>query len=165
MTRKPLTLTIATLALSGALLVPLATTAMADESSPRDRFDSMTQAASDYGFDRFNELSIDDGNRFEAEGWHNDGTRLDVDLSLDDGSVLREQRNATQSQAPEWSLSAEDVGKALDSAQASGIVQISSIDADGYGHIEVEGYDDQHRELELNLARDSFEVTSVNQDD
>jgi len=157
---KPLTLSLATLTLTGAM----ATTALADDGSvSREQLDTLLQSAGEYGFTHFDEFGVDDGNRFEVEGWRDDGWQLDIDMQLSGGSVIREEQR--KSEIPDWSLSGDDVTRALDSAQASGLQQFGSFDVDRTGDIEIEGYDDQQREVEVRMTRDTFEVTGVNHDD
>lgn len=157
---KTVTLSLAALTLSGTL----ATTAMADdEAVNREEIDRLLASTGEYGFTHYDELGIDDGDRFEAEGWRDDGWRLDVDMDLSDGSLLGEQRR--QSEIPTWSLSGDDVGKALDAAQSAGLELFSSLDVDRTGDIEIEGYDAQHQELEVRLDRHTLDVTGVQHDD
>lgn len=156
---KPLSLSLATFALAGTM----ATTAMADDGASREDIDSLLRSAGEYGFSRFDEFSVDDGNQFEVEGWRDDGWRLDIDMDMADSSILREEQR--KSETPDWSLSADDIDKALDSAHQAGIEHIASVDVDSMGRIEVEGYDDRFRELEVRLNRDTFEVLGVDHDD
>lgn len=157
--KKTLTLGLATLTLTGAM----ATTALADDGATRADIDRMLKSAQDYGFTHFDEFGVDDGDQFEVEGWGEDGSRLDVDMSMSDGSVLREQKR--QSEVPDWSLSSDEVSKALDGAQEAGLEHIGSLDVDRMGQIEIEGYDAQFQELELRMNRETFEVLKVVQDD
>lgn len=155
--KKTLTLGLATLTLTGAMA------AMADGGASRAEINEMLQKSEEYGITSFDDFSVDDGNEFEVEGWKADGTRLDIDLSMTDGSVLREQQR--QSEVPVWSLSGADVAKALDAAQKAGIEHIAGLDVDRMGSIEVEGYDNQFQEIELRMKRDTFEVLNVRHDD
>ncbi|WP_162148476.1 PepSY domain-containing protein [Halomonas huangheensis] len=156
---KPLSISLATFALAGSL----ATSAMADEGANREDIDSLLRSAGEYGFSQFEEFSVDDDDQFEIEGWRDDGWQLDVDMATSDGSILREQQR--RSETPDWSLSADDIDRALDSAQQAGIEHIASLDVDPMGRIEVEGYDDRFRELEVRLNRETFEVLGVEHDD
>lgn len=156
---KPLSLSLATFALAGSL----ATSAMADEGANREDIDSLLRSAEEYGFSQFEEFSVDDDGQFEVEGWRDDGWQLDVDMAINDSSILREQQR--RSETPDWSLSADDIDRALDSAQQAGIEHIASLDVDPMGRVEVEGYDERFRELEVRLNRETFEVLGVEHDD
>lgn len=156
---KPLSLSLAVLVLTGAM----ATTAMADGAASRGDIDRLLHSADEYGFSHFDSFSIDDDRLFEIEGWRNDGWHLDVDMEINGSSILREEQR--KSEIPGWSLSAEDIARALDSAQQAGIEQIAAMDVDALGYIEIEGYDDRLRELEVRLNRNNFEVLGVHHDD
>lgn len=155
--KKTLTLGLATLTLTSAMA------AMADGGASRAEIDEMLQKAQEYGFSSFDEFGVDDGDEFEVEGWNADGSRLDVDFSMADGSVLREQQR--QSEIPDWSLSGDDVTKALDAAKEAGVEHVAGLDVDRMGSIEIEGYDTQFQELELRMNRENFEVLNVQHDD
>ncbi|MBY5929399.1 hypothetical protein KUV86_09790 [Halomonas sp. DP8Y7-3] len=157
---RTVTLSLAALTLTGAF----ATSALADDRGiSREELDRLLTSTGEYGFASYDELGVDDGHRFEAEGWRDDGWRLDVDMSLDDASILREQQR--EGQLPEWSLSGDEVSQALDAAQQAGLELFGSLDVDRMGDIEIEGYDAQHQEIEIRLDRDTFDVTGVQHDD
>lgn len=156
--KKTLSYSLAALTLSGTV----STSALADDKGiSREELNRLLQSASDYGFTHYDELGVDDG-QFEIEGWRKDGWRLDVDMALNDGSLLREQQR--QSQIPDWSLSGDEVSKALDRAQNEGLELIVGLDAN-QSHIEVDGYGTDHQEIEIHLNRDTFEVAGVEYDD
>lgn len=155
--KKTLTLGLATLTLTSAMA------AMADGGASRAEIDEMLQKAQEYGFASFDEFGVDDGDEFEVEGWNSDGSRLDVDFSMADGSVLREQQR--QSEIPDWSLSGDDVTRALDAAKEAGVEHVAGLDVDRMGSIEIEGYDTQFQELELRMDRENFKVLNVQHDD
>jgi hypothetical protein len=156
--KKTLSYSLAALTLSGTV----STSALADDKGiSREELNRLLQSASDYGFTHYDELGVDDG-QFEIEGWRKDGWRLDVDMALNDGSLLREQQR--QSQIPDWSLSGDEVSKALDRAQNEGLELIVGLDAN-QSHIEVDGYGTDHQEIEIRLNRNTFEVAGVEYDD
>lgn len=145
-----------------ALTLSISTMANADSSASRADIERLLQDAKSYGFTRFEELEVDDEDRFDVEGWREDGWHLDIDLSLNDSRILKEQQR--KSETPHWSLSHDEVIQALDAAQQSELNEISSIEVDCTGRIEIEGYNSQHQEIELYIDRNTFDVIGVDKD-
>jgi hypothetical protein len=146
-------------ALSGGL----ATTAMADDGSLSDsQLDRLLEHASQYGFTQYEEISLDDGERVEIEGWRDDGWRLEVDMLATSGELVHEEQR--KSQIPDWSLSGDELRQALASAREAGLQRFGQLDVDDNGHLEIEGYDTQDREVEIRMNRNDFSVIGVDHD-
>lgn len=146
-----------------ALTGGLSSAALAAEGSlSHSELQALLNQADRYGFSHYQEISLDDNSRLELEGWRDDGWQLDVDMLIEDGSlVLEEQR---KSQIPDWSLSAGEVSQALANASDAGLQRFDQLDVDERGHIEIEGYNAQNREIELRLNRDDLSVIGVEND-
>lgn len=156
---KHLRLLVVPVAFSGGL----ATTAFADDGSlSQNELQSLLEHASQYGFTHYEEISVDDGARLEVEGWRDDGWQLDVDMLIEDGSLIHEEQR--KSQFPDWSLTGDEVQQALASARDAGLQRFSQLDVDGSGHLEIEGYDAQNREIEIRIKGTDFTVNGVEHD-
>lgn len=156
---KTLSFTAASLALLGGLT----TAAMAaDRGLATDELSSLLDSANQHGFTHFEEISLDDSRHLELEGWREDGWQLEVDMALEDGSLIREQRR--KSETPDWGLTRDEVDQALASAREEGLQRFEQLDVDMGGTIEIEGYDAQNREIELYLDGTDFSVTGVDDD-
>ncbi len=146
---------------SALLLAAAAGSAQAD-TQPMDRIDDILTYAADYGFSHIEEINVDDRGRVELEGWLDDEWYADVDFSIDNGESLQEERKRLITGA--WGMSEEDIRQALDAASQEGMTEFESIDIDKSGIIDVEGREQNGRELELSLRQGSFEVTQMDRD-
>ncbi|QNI01677.1 PepSY domain-containing protein [Halomonas sp. SH5A2] len=146
---------------SALLLVAAAGTAQAD-SLAMDRIDEVLTHANDYGFTHFEEVSIKSRGRAEVEGWLDDEWYADVDFSLDDGETLEEKRERLITGA--WGMSEDDIRQALDVASQEGMVEFEDIDIDESGVIEIEGRDENDREIEISLRQGTGQVSEVDRD-
>ncbi len=151
------------------LMVPVAfsgglsSLALADDGSVTfAELDSLLASAGQHGLTAFEEIAVENGGRIEMEGWRDDGWQLDVELLQSDGSLTREAQQ--RSDIPDWSLAGSDVEQALSVAQRSGLQRFESLDVDKSGHLDIEGYDNQHREIELRLDASDFTVIGVDND-
>ena len=153
---KRLSLLIAPFALAG-----LSSTALADTPISLDELNGLLDTADEHGFSHYDEISIDDS-RLELEGWRDDGTRLEVDLEISDGSVVNERER--DDELPDWSLTGDEVRQALEAAQQDGLATFSELDTDKDGHVDVEGEDEDGRELEIRLSSSDFSVIEVERD-
>lgn len=153
---KRLSLLIAPFALAG-----LSSTALADTPISLDELNGLLDTADEHGFSHYDEISIDDS-RLELEGWRDDGTRLEVDLDISDGSVAKERER--DDDIPDWSLTGDEVRQALEAAQQEGLATFSDLEADKDGHIDVEGEDEDGQELEIRLSSSDFSVIKVERD-
>jgi len=146
---------------SALLLAAAAGSAQAD-TQPMDRIDDILTYANNYGFSHIEEINVDDRGRVEVEGWLDDEWYADVDFSIDNGESLQEERKRLITGA--WGMSEEDIRQALDAASQEGMTEFESIDIDKSGIIDVEGREQNGRELELSLRQGSFEATQMDRD-
>ncbi|MGC3873639.1 PepSY domain-containing protein [Halomonas sp. GXIMD04776] len=133
-----------------------------DGQLERAQLESLLDKADEYGFTHYEEISMDDGDRLELEGWGKDGWQLEVEMAVNDGSLIEEKRH--KDQVPKWALSGEEVRQALNNAFDSDLQRFEKIEVDRNGSIEIEGYDTQNQEIELHLDGNDFSVTGVEND-
>lgn len=150
-----------TIPATAVLLTAAMGSAQAD-SLAMDRLDEVLGHAADYGFTHFEEIGIKSRNRAEIEGWLDDEWFADIEFSLDNGETLQEERERLISGA--WGMSEEDVRQAFEAARQEGMTEFEEIDIDRSGMIDIEGRDENGRELEISLRQGSFEVTEVDRD-
>ncbi|QJQ93843.1 MULTISPECIES: PepSY domain-containing protein [Halomonadaceae] len=148
------------------LAVPLAfagfsSLALANDTVTLDELNTLLDSA-DQHFSHYDDIEVDDS-RLEIEGWREDGTKLEMDLQLADGSVSKEEEGRS-GDIPDWSLSGDEVRQALEVAQQEGLQRFKEFDADDDGHVDIEGYDDQDREIEIRLNSSDFSVIDVERD-
>ncbi|MBT2771715.1 MULTISPECIES: hypothetical protein [unclassified Halomonas] len=146
---------------SALLLAAAAGSAQAD-SLPMDRIDDVLTHANDYGFSHYEEVSIKSRGRVEVEGWLDDEWYADVEISLDNGDTLKEKRERLISGA--WGMSEDDIRQALDVASQEGMVEFEDLDIDRSGIIDIEGRDENGRELEISVRQGSSDVTQIDRD-
>ncbi|MGO3698925.1 MULTISPECIES: PepSY domain-containing protein [Halomonas] len=146
---------------SALLLTAAASSAQADALS-MDRVDEVLVPAVDYGFTHYEEISIKSRGRAEVEGWLDDEWYADVEFSLDNGETLKEERKRLITGA--WGMSEEDVRQALEAARKEGMSEFEDIDIDKGGIIDIEGRDENGRELEISLRQGSYEITEIDRD-
>lgn len=146
---------------SALLLAAAAGTAQAD-SLPMDRINDVLTHANDYGFSHYEEISIKSRGRAEVEGWLDEDWYADVEFSLDDGETLQEKRERLITGA--WGMSEDDIRQALDVARQEGMVEFEDIDIDESGMIEVEGRDENGRELEISLRQGTDQINKIDRD-
>lgn len=146
---------------SALLLTAAAGSAQADALS-MDRVDEVLVPAVDYGFTHYEEISIKSRGRAEVEGWLDDEWYADVEFSLDNGETLKEERKRLITGA--WGMSEEDVRQALEVARKEGMSEFEDIDIDKGGIIDIEGRDENGRELEISLRQGSYEITEIDRD-
>ncbi|MBS9404266.1 PepSY domain-containing protein [Halomonas sp. TRM85114] len=77
-------------------------------------------------------------------------------------SSLQEERQHLITGA--WGITADDVRQAFDAASAEGMVDFEEIKIDKDGTIEIEGRNDQGRELEITTRLGESGVTHVERD-
>lgn len=146
---------------SALLLTAAASSAQADALS-MDRVDEVLVPAVDYGFTHYEEISIKSRGRAEVEGWLDDEWYADVEFSLDNGETLKEERKRLITGA--WGMSEEDIRQALEVARKEGMSEFEDIDIDKGGIIDIEGRDENGRELEISLRQGSYEITEIDRD-
>lgn len=146
---------------SALLLAAAAGNAQAD-SLPMDRIDDVLTHASEYGFSHYEEVSVKSRGRVEVEGWLDDEWYADVDFSLDNGETLQEERERLVSGA--WGMSEDDIRQALNVASQEGMVEFEDLDIDESGMIDIEGRDEDGRELEISLRQGTDQVSEIDRD-
>nr|WP_228632961.1 PepSY domain-containing protein [Halomonas sp.] len=153
--------------LKKALVVPACLAMFAAGSAqadylPIDRIDDVLNTAASYGFTHYEEIEIKSRERAEVEGWLDDEWYADVEFALDSGETVKEERKRLITGA--WGMSEEDVRQALAVAQAEGMTDFEQIDIDKSGMIEVEGRDQDGRELEIKLRQGSDQASTIERD-
>lgn len=150
------------------MLVPAATLAMtvgvahADDGLALGRVDQVLDHATSYGFTHFEEIEAKSRDSVEVEGWLDDEWYADVRLSMADGESLKEERQRMITGA--WGMTADDVRQAFDAASTEGVVDFEEIKVKKDGSIEIEGRNDQGRELEITTRLGESGVTHVERD-
>ena len=132
------------------------------DNQPVDRIDDILTYASDYGFTHYEEISIKSRGRAEVEGWLDDEWYADVEFSLDNGDTLKEERKRLITGA--WGMSEDDVRQALNIASQEGMMEFEEIEIDKNGTIDIEGRDQNGRELDIKMRQGSFQVTEIDRD-
>lgn len=127
-----------------------------------DRLDDVLSTATSYGFTHFEEIEIKSRGRVGIEGWLEDEWYVDAEFSIDSGETLKEERKQLITGA--WGMSEEDIRQAFAVAQAEGMAEFEEIDIDKRGMIEIEGRDQNGRELEIKLRQGSDQISSVDRD-
>lgn len=147
---------------TSALLFAAAVSSAQADSLPMDRIDDILTHASEYGFSQYEEISIKSRGRAEVEGWLDDEWYADIEFSLDNGETLQEKRERLITGA--WGMSEDDIRQALEVAAQEGMVEFEDLDIDKNGIIDIEGRDDNGRELEISVRQGSSEVTQIDRD-
>lgn len=147
---------------SALLLAAAAGSVQADNSLPLDRIDDVLTHANGYGFSHYEEIGFKSRGRVEVEGWLDNEWYADVDFSLDDGETLEEKRERLITGA--WGMSEDDIRQALAVAGQEGMVNVEEIDIDESGMIDIEGRDENDRELEISVRQESDQVSKIDRD-
>ena len=136
----------------------------AQASGSVDEAKQAVQIGSDYGITHFRsiELEDDDKDRMEIEGWVDNDWSVELDVN-GDGSIRKEERRK-HSDGP-WGLSSEQVLDYIDASMEAGMARIEEIKVSSAGYVEVEGYTDDGRELEVDYRSGGLEPVKVEQDD
>lgn len=147
---------------SALLLAAAAGSVQADNSLPLDRIDDVLTHANGYGFSHYEEIGFKSRGRVEVEGWLDNEWYADVDFSLDDGETLEEKRERLITGA--WGMSEDDIRQALAVAGQEGMVNVEEIEIDESGMIDIEGRDENDRELEISVRQESDQVSKIDRD-
>ncbi|GAA3954161.1 PepSY domain-containing protein [Allohahella marinimesophila] len=139
-----MTRTLMTVALTTAILAP-----MAQAEIEIDRIEDALKAAEDYGFKHYTEIEFEDSGNIEIEGWVDDSTEAEVDLSAE-GKVSNEDRK--NSDGGPTGATIEDIRQAIDTAKAQGMTKVEDITSEKAGEVEIEGEKSDGEDLELNLV-------------
>ncbi|MCD6005760.1 PepSY domain-containing protein [Halomonas sp. IOP_6] len=147
---------------TSALLFTAAAGSVQADTLPVDQIDSVLTHATDYGFTHYEEISIKSRGRAEVEGWLDDEWYADIEFSIDSGETLQEERERLITGA--WGMSEDDIRQALEVASQEGMSEFEDIDIDKSGMIDVEGRDENGREIEISLRQGSFQVSEIDRD-
>lgn len=149
--------------LSGLLVPMLAVlpAAAADDRLPMEDMEGVLAMAADFGFQRYEEIQIEDSDRVEIEGWIDEEWFAEVDFNVRDGSSGKEERERMSSEPS--GMSDDAVRQALRIAAAEGMTMFEEIEINRAGHIEVEGRDGDGREIEVVLDQ-AGELREVKRD-
>jgi len=139
-------MTAATALVSSTLLAQTA-------ASGASNTDALLKHADDYGFTHYIDIEID-GNRIEVDGYLADGWHAEAEFSAT-GSVLKEEKERKIVQP--WGLSMDQLKSVISAAQAAGVTVVEEIDVNENGRIEVEGDDDNGRDIEHVMLYDELE--------
>lgn len=145
-----------------ALLLTAAAGSVYADSQPLDRIDEILTYTNDYGFTHYEEISIKSSDRVEVEGWLDSEWYADVEFSLDNGNTLEEERKRLITGA--WGMSEDDIRQALNIASQEGMTEFEEIEISKSGTIDIEGRDQNGRELDVKMGHGSFQVTEVDSD-
>ena len=150
------TLTIALI--SGLIAAPAAFARGSFEDAER-----MMQVGSDYGITHFQSIEFDDdrADDIEIEGWMGQDWFVELDLN-GNGDIEREQRRKPRGES--YGLTASEVQDYLDAARQQGMAHIEELKIKRNGDIEVEGNDDNGRELEVDFRTGSLDPVKVERD-
>ena len=122
------------------------------------------QAANDYGISRFHSIEFDDDDHdpIEVEGWLDSDWFVELDMSTD-GTIAREQRRQTRGEPA--GLTADEVRGYLQAAREQGMQHVEEINVNSRGDVEVEGEDQNGRDLEVEFRGGDLTPVKVDLDD
>lgn len=128
-----------------------------------DDAERMLKAGTDYGITHFQSIEFDDDHAddIEIEGWMGQDWFVELDLN-GNGDIDREQRRKPKGGV--YGLSADDVRDYLDAARQQGIQTFEELKVKRNGQIQVEGDDENGRELEVDFRAGSLEPVRVKKD-
>lgn len=147
---------------SSALLLAAGVGSAQADSLPVDRLDDVLNHASSYGFTHYEEIGIKSRGRAEVEGWIDDEWFAEVEISLDNGEALKEQRERRISGA--WGMTDDDVRQAMDVARQEGLAEFEDIEIDQRGMIDIDGRDANGRELEISVRQGADSASGIDRD-
>lgn len=150
--------TIAKLTLTSALIaLPFAQA----QAASQETLDQVLSAADEYGVTEYQEIEFDDGVA-EVDGWAGDEWFVEIDVESN-GDISQEEREK-RVDGP-WGMSSDDIRAMVEAAMAEGMTRIDEIKANARGSVEVEGEDDNGRDLEVTFRLGSTDVQNVRHDD
>lgn len=148
------------MALAGGLVAaPLAMAKGSFEDAER-----VLQAASEYGITEFRSIEFDDDDHdpIEVEGWVDSAWSVELDMSAD-GTIGREQRR--QSKGEPFGLTADEVRSYLQAAREQGMHVVEDFSVNSRGDVEVEGEDQNGRDLEVDFRGGDLTPVKVDLND
>lgn len=153
--------------LASAIAIGLATAPLAYASGTLDDVRLAVQSGSDFGLTHFQNIEFDDDQEgdndfIEIEGWLDNNWYVELDMARD-GTVTREDRRKRDS-GPKG-LTADETLSYVQASAEEGMTQFDEIDVDDSGRIEVEGDDNNGRELEIDFRTGNLQPVKVERDD
>ncbi|KAE8438445.1 PepSY domain-containing protein [Vreelandella piezotolerans] len=147
---------------ASALLLTSAASSVQADSKPLGLIDDIFTYTSDYGFTHYKEVSIKSRGRAEVEGWLDGEWFADVEFSLENGDTLKEDRKRLIT-GP-WGMSEEDIRQAFNVANQEGMIEFEEIEISTSGIIDIEGRDQNGRDMELKMQQGSLQITEIDMD-
>lgn len=139
--------------LSTLCVSALASTMLLSTSVMANNHDDVHEWLEDYGFSHVTEIEWKSNDRVEVEGFARDNMHSEVVFGPD-GEVQSEEHERYAREA--WGLSLSQLQKAMEEGKDAGIRRFDEIDVSSRGEVEVEGYDDDGREIEIKLSLDDL---------
>lgn len=133
------------IAISVASGLAVAAPAMADHHGDHGKVHEWLDS---YGFSHVTEVEWKSNGRVEAEGFARDGMLSEVVFNSN-GEVDSEEHERYARDA--WGLDLSQLQNAMEQGKEGGIKRFDEIDVSSRGTVEVDGYDDNDREIELAL--------------
>lgn len=131
----------------------LASTILLSTSVMANNHDDVHGWLEDYGFSHVTEVEWKSNDRVEVEGFARDNMHSEVVFGPD-GEVQSEEHERYAREA--WGMSLSQLQKAMEEGKEAGIRRFDEIDVSSRGEVEVEGYDDDGREIEIKLSLDDL---------
>lgn len=130
-----------TTGLTVGLLFSVQTAMAGDHDKLKDWLD-------DYGFSHVTDVDWKSNDRVEVEGFARDNMRSEVTFDSE-GRVHEEEHERYSREA--WGLNLDQLQAAMEAGKEAGIRRFDEIDVSSRGSVDVEGYDDNGREVEIRL--------------
>lgn len=131
------------LATSGLVL------AQQGERSATQDVERVLEHISGYSFTHVVEIEWESRDQIDIEGFLDDGWFAEVRFSAS-GEPVREERERLITGA--WGLTPQQVETVLNRGIEAGMVRFDELDVSSRGYVELEGYNDRGREIEINLS-------------
>lgn len=139
-----------------------ATVAHADDALPVGSLDAVLERGAAYGFTHYLELEAKERGQVEIEGWLDEEWQAEVRLALESGELYKESRKR-RDDGP-WGMSEAEVRLAMEVAVAEGMAEFEEVEIKRDDLIEIEGRDEDGRELEVTTRRGEEEALKVERD-
>ncbi|MCL7944225.1 PepSY domain-containing protein [Marinobacter sp. ATCH36] len=151
------------LILTTTLVTSLALAPTAHAADDGTGLSQVLDHGTNYGITHFVEIErdSDDNGRAEVEGWV-DGDWL-VELNIGQENAITKEERRRRIDGP-WGMTADEVRQFMEASLSEGMTRVEEIKIDTSGYIEVEGYDKNGLELEVDFRRGNTQPVSVEQD-
>lgn len=140
---KKLTVGIATLILATSASVY----AVTQQTTATDH-NRLNSILNDNGFTHVTEIEWESSDRIEIEGFTDDGWFVEQRFSSNN-EIERDEREKLVT--PAWGLEPAQVQNILERGIAEGMVRFDELEVNSRGQIELEGYNNNGREIEIKL--------------